>query len=417
MRIAIVGSGVSGLVAARILHQRHEVTLFEADSRIGGHVHTWNIESSAGKLAIDSGFIVYNERNYPNFTRLLAELNVRTQPSTMSFSVRQDREGIEYNGSTLRQIFVQKGNLVRPAFLRMIAEILRFNRESLATIRSADLSLRDLLEAGGYSTAFRDWYLVPMGSAIWSIPAAVVLDMEARFFVEFFHNHGMLTVDNRPQWRVVRGGSARYVEALVEPFRDRIRFNHPIRRVTRREDFVDLDGDRFDRVVLACHADQALALLSDASCAEREVLGAFPYQSNEALLHTDTSVLPRARAAWGAWNYRVGADPAAPAVVTYNMNILQSINAAETYSVTLNGAGYIDPSKVVGRAHYHHPILTKGSTEARGRRAEVSGPNRTHYCGAYWGNGFHEDGVVSAIAAAQEIDASATVESAAQKVA
>lgn len=412
MRVAIVGSGVSGLVAARQLHQRHEVTIFEAGERIGGHVHTWSVESGAGRLAIDSGFIVYNERNYPNFTRLLAELAVPTQPSTMSFSVRHDRAGVEYNGSTLRQMFVHKRNLVRPAFLGMIAQILRFNRESAAIARSgpSDGSLRDLLAAGGYSTAFRDWYLLPMGSALWSIPAAVVLDMETKFFVDFFHNHGMLTVNDRPQWRVVRGGSARYVEALVAPFRHRIRLNRPVRRVTRRADFVDIDGDRFDRVVLAGHADQSLALLRDPSRAEREVLGALPYQPNEALVHTDTSILPRARFAWGAWNYRVGADPAAPAVVTYNMNILQSLTAPETYCVTLNGAEYVDPSKIVGRALYHHPIFTRLSTEARARRAEVSGPNRTHYCGAYWGNGFHEDGVASGLASAREVEASARVE-------
>jgi len=415
MRIAIVGSGVSGLVAARMLHPDHEVSVFEADSRIGGHVHTWDVESSAGTLAIDSGFIVYNERNYPNFTRLLADLGVATQPSTMSFSVRQDQDGIEYNGSTLRQLFVQKRNLVRPEFLRMVAQILRFNKEAVAVARSGSsvLSLRDLLDAGGYSTAFRDWYLLPMGSAIWSIPAATVLDMPAPFFVDFFHNHGMLTVDDRPQWRVVRGGSARYVESLVAAFRDRIRLNTPVRHVARYAEFVEINGERFDRVVLACHSDQALAMLSDPTRAEREVLRALPYQINDALLHTDTSVLPRARSAWGAWNYRVGSDSTAPAVVTYDMNILQSLNAPETYCVTLNGDEYIDPAKVVGQVRYHHPIFGPGSMEARARRADVSGPNRTHYCGAYWGNGFHEDGVASAIAAVREIEASIPVETSA----
>lgn len=415
MRIAIVGSGVSGLVAARMLHPDHEVSVFEADSRIGGHVHTWDVESNAGTLAIDSGFIVYNERNYPNFTRLLADLGVATQPSTMSFSVRQDQDGIEYNGSTLRQLFVQKRNLVRPEFLRMVAQILRFNKEAVAVARSGSsvLSLRDLLDAGGYSTAFRDWYLLPMGSAIWSIPAATVLDMPAPFFVDFFHNHGMLTVDDRPQWRVVRGGSARYVESLVAAFRDRIRLNTPVRHVARYAEFVEINGERFDRVVLACHSDQALAMLSDPTRAEREVLRALPYQINDALLHTDTSVLPRARSAWGAWNYRVGSDSTAPAVVTYDMNILQSLNAPETYCVTLNGDEYIDPAKVVGQVRYHHPIFGPGSMEARARRADVSGPNRTHYCGAYWGNGFHEDGVASAIAAVREIEASIPVETSA----
>ena len=410
MRVAIVGSGVSGLVAARQLHPRHDVTVFEADDRIGGHVHTWDVQSRGGVSAIDSGFIVYNERNYPHFTRLLRELRVATQPSTMSFSVRHDRARIEYNGSTLAQLFVQKRNLVRPDFLRMIAQILRFNRDAVHTVRagSTELSLGDVLESGQYSKEFREWYLLPMGSAIWSVPSAAVLDMPAAFFVEFFHNHGMLTVDDRPQWRVVQGGSARYVDALVAAFRDRIRLRHRVRSVTRSGDHVEVDGERFDRVILACHSDQALRLLTDPSAAERAVLRALPYQPNDAVLHTDTSVLPRARSAWGAWNYRVGDDPGAPAVVTYDMNILQSLPGATTYCVTLNGGRFIDPATVIGRVSYSHPMSAAGSTAARARRAEISGENRTHFCGAYWGNGFHEDGVVSAMAAAAEVEAIAS---------
>jgi len=406
MRIAIIGSGVSGLVAARRLADAHEVTVFEADRRIGGHVHTWEVRSGGRTWAVDSGFIVYNERNYPNFTRLLAELGVPTQPSTMSLSVRHDRAGVEYNGSTLRQLFVQPRNLFRPAFLRMLGEILRFNREAPGLTR-ADSSavLGDLLDRGGYSRAFREWYLLPVGSAIWSIPAATVLDMPAAFFVEFFRNHGLLTVDDRPQWRVVRGGSARYVEALAAPLQDRIRLGHPVRRVARLDDGVEVDGEPFDRVVLACHSDQALAMLADPAPAEREILGALPYQANDAVLHTDTSMLPRARAAWGAWNYRVHDDPGAPAVVTYGMNLLQSLDAPETFCVTLNGTESIDPARILGRVTYHHPVATAAGVAARARRAEVSGPNRTHYCGAYWGNGFHEDGVVSALAVVREVEA------------
>jgi predicted NAD/FAD-binding protein len=409
MRIAIVGSGVSGLVAARRLHQLHDVTVFEASGRIGGHVHTWDVRSGDRTWAVDSGFIVYNERNYPQFTRLLAELGVPTQPSTMSFSVRHDRAGLEYNGSTLRQLFVRKRNLLRPAFLRMLTEVLRFNRDAPDAVRAggAELSLGDLLERGRYSRAFRDWYLLPMGSAIWSIPAGVVLDMPAAFFVDFFRNHGLLTVDDRPPWRVVRGGSARYVEALTAPLAGRIRLRNPVRRVARFADRVEVDGEIFDRVVLACHSDQALALLAGPTPAERQVLGALPYQVNDAVVHTDTSVLPRARAAWGAWNYRVSDDPAAPAAVTYNMNMLQSLDAPETFCVTLNGTADIDPAKVVGQVRYHHPVATAAGTAARARRADVSGRNRTHYCGAYWGNGFHEDGVVSALAVVREISAAA----------
>jgi predicted NAD/FAD-binding protein len=406
MRVAIVGSGVSGLVAARSLHPHHEVTVFEADYRIGGHVHTWSVRAAGRDYRVDSGFIVYNERNYPRFTSLLAELGVATQPSTMSFSVRHDGEGLEYNGSRLRQLFVQPRNLLRPRFLRMLAEILRFNREAAGAVARAAprLTLRELLEGSRHSAAFRDWYLVPMGSAIWSLPPARVLEMPARFFVDFFTNHGMLTVADRPEWRVVVGGSSRYVHELTRPLTRRIRLRHRVRRITRFDDHVAVDGERFDRVVLGCHSDQALALLTDPSRAEREILGALPYQANDAVLHTDTSLLPRRRAAWGAWNYRVNDDPAAPAIVTYNMNMLQNLRAPETFCVTLNAEAAIDPARVIGRVTYHHPVVTGAGVLARARRAEISGARRTHYCGAYWGNGFHEDGVVSGLAAAREIE-------------
>lgn len=409
MRIAIVGTGVSGLVAARHLHREHEVTVFEADDRIGGHVHTWNVQARGREYRVDSGFIVCNERNYPNFLALLAELGIRTQPSTMSFSVRHDAANLEYNGSGIRQLFAQPANVARPRFLRMLAEVLRFNRVAARTARSGgpSLTLGALLADGNYSASFRDWYLVPMGSAIWSLPPSRVLDMPARFFVDFFDNHGMLTVDDRPLWRVVQGGSSRYVDALSAPFRDRIRLRHRVSRVERLSDAVVVDGERFDRVVLACHSDQALAMLADPSRAEREVLSAMPYQVNDVVLHTDTSLLPRRRAAWGAWNYRVTGAPEAPAVVTYNMNMLQSIDAPETFCVTLNADGAVDPARLIGRATYHHPIVTPAGIAARARRDEVSGPNRTHYCGAYWGNGFHEDGVASALDVVREVARSA----------
>jgi predicted NAD/FAD-binding protein len=323
----------------------------------------------------------------------------------MSFSVRHDGANLEYNGSTLRQLFAQWSNALRPRFLRMLAEVLRFNREAVRVAKHGrpGLTLGDLLSDGAYSAAFRDWYLVPMGSAIWSLPAARVLEMPARFFVNFFDHHGMLTVNDRPRWRVVTGGSARYVDALVAPLRGRIRLRHPVRRVERLCDHVVVDGERFDRVVLASHSDQALAMLVNPSRVEREVLGSMPYQSNDVVLHTDTSLLPRRRSAWAAWNYRVSDEPDAPAVVTYNMNILQSLDAPDTFCVTLNAEGAIDPAHIIGRVTYQHPVVTLAGVAARARRGEVSGPNRTHYCGAYWGNGFHEDGVVSALAVVSEI--------------
>ena len=413
MRVAVVGSGVSGLVAARELHRAHDITVFEADRRVGGHVHTWTLHAGGRSWPVDSGFIVYNERNYPRFTRLLAELGVESRPSTMGFSVRSDRTGLEYSGSSLRGLFVQPRNVVNPAFLRMLADILRFDREAPRAVRrrpAGEEPLGALLERGRYSRAFREWYIQPMASAIWSVPLARVLEMPAAFFVRFFENHGLLTLGDRPRWRVVRGGSARYVDALVAPFRDRIRVGRRVRRVARFADRVEVDGEPFDRVVLACHSDQVLELLADPTAAEREVLGALPYQVNDAVVHTDVSMLPRSRAAWASWNYRLGGDPAGPATLTYNMNILQSLDAPETFCVTLNGGDAIDPTRVLGRVRYHHPVYTVAGEAARRRRGEISGPNRTHYCGAYWGNGFHEDGVVSGLAAAREIGAAARAE-------
>lgn len=409
MRIAIVGSGVSGLVAARRLYREHAVSVFEAANRLGGHVHTWQVESGGRTWAVDTGFIVSNERNYPEFTRLLAELGVATQPSTMSFSVRHDQADLEYNGSTIRQLFVQPGNLVRPAFLRMLTEILRFNREAPAEmVRGQDESLGALLQRSRYSPAFRDWYLLPMGSAIWSVPLATVLAMPATFFIRFFQNHGMLTLNDRPEWRVVTGGSGRYIDALVRPFGGAIRLEQPVLAVRRRNDRVDVNGEPFDRVIFACHSDQVLAVLEDPTDEERAILGALPYQPNEAILHTDASVLPRRRGAWGAWNYRVSRDPTAPVSVTYYLNQLQSLAAPDPICVTLNGADLIDPARIIGRVRYDHPVATMAGTAARARRTEISSVRRTHYCGAYWGNGFHEDGVVSGLAAAAEVATAAT---------
>ncbi len=407
-RIAIIGTGVSGLVAAHTLAATTALTLFEATDRVGGHVHTWDIPLGGRSWSVDTGFIVYNERNYPNFSALLRSLGVATQASTMSFSMRDDRSGVEYNGSSWRQLFAQPRNALRPSFLRMLREILRFNDEAVARAAAAPgATLNDLLRADGYSRAFRDWYLVPMGAAIWSLPAADVLEMPADFFVRFFDNHGMLTVQGRPQWRTIQGGSARYVEALIPPFADRIRLRTPVRRVKRFAGHVEVNGERFDRVLFACHSDQALAALTDATPREREILGALPYQLNDMVLHTDTSVLPKSRRAWGAWNYRVREDPRAPVAVTYNMNALQSLDAPETFCVTLNETSGIDPARVLGTARYAHPVATPAGSAARARHSEISGAARTYYAGAYWGNGFHEDGVSSGLAAAEEICAAA----------
>lgn len=399
MRVAIVGAGVSGLVTAHLLHRAHDLTLFEAGSKVGGHVNTVRVALDDRSWEVDTGFIVYNERNYPNFSRLLADLGVETQPTTMSFSVRCESTGLEYNGSTVRQLFAQKRNLLRPSFYRMLRDILRFNREASANVArfEPDCSLGEYLERGRFSEEFTEHYLIPMASAIWSVPRRQVLDMPTEFFVRFFDNHGMLTVNNRPQWRVISGGSQRYVDALVGSFNDRIRLNTAIHRVLRHEDRVEVNGESFDQVIFACHSDQALRILGDATPTEREVLGSLPYQANEVTLHTDTTLLPRKRGAWAAWNYRLTGADDAPATVTYNMNILQSLSASRTLCVSLNTVAELDPAKILFTTQYHHPVYTTGGTAAQRRRAEISGVRRTHYCGAYWGNGFHEDGVNSAL--------------------
>lgn len=406
MRIAIIGSGVSGLVAAYLLHKHHEITVFEARDRIGGHVHTVAAQDAHEAWhAVDLGFIVYNETNYPLFTRLLDQIGVESQPSDMSFGVRCDRTRVEYSSRTVGSMLARPTNALRPRFHSMVRDVLRFNREAGPAIRNGavDQSLGEYLEAADYSTAVRDLYLKPMGSALWSIPQSQVMKMPAKFFVDFFDNHGMLTVNDQPEWRVVKGGSTRYVEALTAGFRGRIRRSTPAKRVTRQHAHVVVDGECFDQVIFACHADQALSILSDPTRLEREVLSALPYQPNEVVLHTDTSVLPRSRRAWASWNYRIAADEGRSATVTYNMNRLQSLESTDTFCVSLNASDLIDPAKVLHRTTFSHPVYTREGTAAQRRHHEVSGVGRTHFCGAYWGYGFHEDGVRSGVKVAQRL--------------
>jgi predicted NAD/FAD-binding protein len=405
MRIAIIGSGIAGNTIAYHLQREHDITVFEAGSHIGGHTHTHDIELDGRRHAVDTGFIVFNDRTYPNFIALLDELGVAWQPSHMSFSVRCEKTGLEYNGTNLNALFAQRRNLLRPAFYRMIQDILRFNRQALELLAEGpEIRLGDYLAQNGYGQDFIDYYIIPMGSAIWSTEARQMLQFPARFFVRFFHHHGMLTVNDRPQWRVIRGGSASYVEALTAGFRDRIRLNTPVAEVRRLKRSVRVKPvggveESFDWVFFACHSDQALAMLKDPSAAEREVLGAIPYQENSIYLHTDRSLLPKRKLAWAAWNYHVTAKPLDRVAVTYNMNILQGLDAREQILVTLNHTDHINPAKVIKRLTYHHPVYTTAGTLAQERHGEISGINRTAYCGAYWRNGFHEDGVVSALAA------------------
>jgi uncharacterized protein len=407
VKIAIIGSGIAGNVAAYHLNREHDITVFEADSHIGGHTHTHDIEHEDARVSVDTGFIVCNDRTYPHFLALMAELGVELQPSDMSFSVNTD-SGLEYNGTTLNSLFAQRRNLVRPAFYRMIHDILRFNREAprLLRWRSDVVTLGEYLEAHRYSPQFIEHYILPMGAAIWSAGTATLRNFPARYFVRFFHNHGMLTVDDRPQWRTVRGGSARYVEKLTAGYRERVRLNSPVESVRRSAAgvFVKSAGaevERFDRVFFACHSDQALRLLADASASERAVLGAIRYQRNEVLLHTDVSVLPKRRLAWAAWNYHLldglvnrATDRVA---VTYHMNILQRLTTRTPLLVTLNMADRVDPKKVIRELSYEHPVFTPEAVAAQARQSEINGADRAYFCGAYWGFGFHEDGVVSAL--------------------
>lgn len=400
MRIAVVGSGIAGLASAWLLRKHHEVVLFEAADRLGGHTHTHEIPVGGHSVAIDTGFIVYNCDNYPLLTRLFAELGVETQATTMTFSVQSASSGIEYSSDRL---FCQRRNLASPRFFGMLVDLARFYRLARRLLESdEDPSLGDFLSRHRFGAAFRDDHLVPMASALWSASADSVLDFPARYLATFFENHDMLTLGRRSPWRVVKGGSQRYIDALAARWAVDVRLSTPIQKIRRTRDEVELTHsgrtERFDQVVLATHSDDALALLDDASPAEQSILGAIPYQANDVVLHTDTRLLPRCRAAWAAWNAFVPAESTAPvATVSYCMNLLQRLDTPETYIVTLNRSGAIDPARVLRRMTYRHPVHTRAAVDAKRRKAEIQGQRRTWYAGAYWGWGFHEDGMRSAV--------------------
>ena len=405
-RIAVVGGGVSGLVAAHLLHREHEVTVFEAGAYAGGHTNTIEVETARGPLAVDTGFIVFNDRNYPRFEALLGELGVASQPAQMSFGVSDG--DFEYASTSPNGLYAKRSHLLSPAFQRMVADVPRFQRRARELLSSpCEPSLREWLATLGVSDAFVERVIVPQAAAVWSADPEQMWTFPARFLVEFFDNHGMLGLRGRPRWRTVRGGSKRYVEALTAPFADRIRLSTPVRAIERFDDRVEItpaggEPECFDEVVVAAHADQALAMLADATPAEREILGAFPYQANEAVLHTDRRLLPRRRRAWASWNYHLlpAGSAFGPATVTYHMNRLQSLDATEDYCVTLNRTEAIDPARIIRRIAYAHPVYTLDGQVAQRRYDEIGGRHRTHYCGAYWGWGFHEDGVASAHRAA-----------------
>ena len=411
MKIAVVGTGIAGNVAAHELSRNHDVTVYEASDYVGGHTNTSDVSIDGHEYAIDTGFIVFNYRTYPQFTRLLNELNVEVEPTNMSFSVKDEGSGLEYNGNTLNSLFAQRSNIFRPSFLRMIRDILRFNREAVKSLEheDAELPLGDYLRKHRYGDEFKNHYIIPMGAAVWSTEATQMQNFPARFFIRFFHNHGLLSVNDRPVWHVIRGGSREYLAPLIRPFADRIRTSTPVRKIRRFPDHVEIytdndDRERYDAVFIATHSDTALNIIEQPTGAEKEVLGSIPFQKNEAVLHTDTSLLPKHRLAWAAWNYHILKENRDRVALTYNMNILQGIEAPLTFNVTLNNSDAIDPSKIIKRVQYEHPVFTPDSVAAQQRHGEINGTGNTWYCGAWWRNGFHEDGVVSALDAVKHFN-------------
>jgi predicted NAD/FAD-binding protein len=404
MRIAIVGSGISGLVTAYLLSDGHDITVFEADDYIGGHTNTEDVAWQGRSYAVNTGFIVFNAATYPNFMNLMRRLGVEWQPSVMSFSVQCEKTGLEFSPSTLNSLFIQRINLLRPSFYRMLLDVYRFKRDSEELLRADDyqLTLEAFLKRKGYSRFFIQHFIIPMGEAIWSADPMEFDRFPARYFAQFFKNHGFFNVRNQPQWLTIKGGSRQYIRPITEPFRDRIRLNSPVLSVRRRADGVEVNttggrSENFDKVVIAAHSNQALSLLADASEAERAILGAIPYQENHTTLHTDSSILPKKRAAWASWNYHIPKQALGRVAVTYNMNMLQNLDAPVTFCVSLNLQAAIDRQQVIKQMVYHHPVYNPESLAARGRLKEINGVNHTYFAGAYWGYGFHEDGVNSAL--------------------
>ena len=402
MKIAIVGSGIAGIYAAHYLAKNHDVTIYEANDQLGGHTDTHQINLGGMEFAVDTGFIVFNEHRYLNFCQFLKELKVASKPSNMTFSVSDSATGLEYNATTLDKLFCQRSNLFRPRFYRMVLDIIRFYKEAPKLLESDDdsLTLADYLQNNNYSQVFIDDHIIPMACALWSGPPNILQQFPARYFVAFMHNHEMLKLDGRPEWRTIEGGSSSYIKAFLNEFTGSVRLNSAVQSVQRNDHTVIVktasDQLQYDQVVLACHSDQALALLADASVEEAEILGAMTYQQNDTVLHTDQSLMPKHPKAWASWNALKLSQNQTRCTVTYYMNLLQDLQAPEPLLVTLNCTDLIDPEKILVQRNYHHPVYTPKSLAAQKRRAEINGKNRTYYAGAYWGWGFHEDGAISA---------------------
>lgn len=424
MRIAIIGSGIAGLSCAHVLGPHHEVTLFEAADRLGGHSNTVTVnDPTAGDIGVDTGFIVHNDRNYPNLVRLFDELDVPVQDTEMSFGVTDRSTGFTYRATNAATLFADKRNLLRPAMWRMLIDITRFYRAGNKLLDAADAgdsdiditqSIGEFLAAGRYSESFRNFHLIPMGASVWSADPDTFDAFPAVSLLRFLRNHGLLSVGDRPQWRTVTGGSREYVDAIAKGFLGTLRLSAPVTSVARVDGAVSVtaqtDGksastslsttETFDRVIFACHSDQVLQILADATPTEKDVLGAIRYQPNRATLHTDTSVLSPVRAAWSAWNYdrpQVGVDPSGVSTLTYDMTDLQRLSGTHRYLVSLNSDHRIDPGSVLASFEYAHPVFDGPAMAAQQRFDEIDGMNNTHFCGAYWSYGFHEDGIASGL--------------------
>jgi predicted NAD/FAD-binding protein len=407
MKIGIIGSGISGLTCAHYLHEDHDIEIFESSDWIGGHTHTVDVEWQGQTHAIDTGFIVFNQLTYPNFLKLLSDCEVEYQDSSMSFGVLCQRTGLEYNATSIDTLFAQRRNIIRPSFWLILRDIYRFYKEADAALARGDArSLGRYLREEGYSTAFIEQHIVPMAAAVWSAPPSQMMSFPLEYLLRFFHNHGFTKLAGRPQWHVIKGGSREYVRKLVRPFKDKIRLNSKVKSVTRFEDHVELvvagETLKFDEVIMACHSNTALKILTDANHEEKDILGNIPYQKNEVTLHTDKSLMPKAKKAWASWNYRVPKSESGDATVTYWMNKLQGLTGSPDFFVSLNQGLDIEPTKIIKTFFYDHPVYTRETVKAQKRHHEISG-GRTHFCGAYWHYGFHEDGVKSALRVCETI--------------
>ncbi|KTF16782.1 NAD(P)/FAD-dependent oxidoreductase [Pseudoalteromonas sp. H105] len=410
-KIAIIGSGISGLSCAHLLHTQYDVTVFEKNNYIGGHTATVDVDIEGSSYAVDTGFIVFNDRTYPYFEKLLSRIGINRKPTQMSFSVHNEQTGFEYNGHTFTSLFAQKRNIFRPRFYKLLSDIVRFNKlcKALHSKNTYEKqTLGQLLDKHNFNDFFRYHYILPMGAAIWSTSIKEMSHVGVEFFVKFFFNHGLLDITNRPQWYVIPGGSREYINPLINGFADRIRLNSDIESVERTEEHVVINfkngqKEQFDKVIFACHSDQALSLLSSPSNDEKAVLGAIPYSENSVILHTDTAILPKRKAAWASWNYLLNDSTDKAAVVTYQMNILQGIKSDTQFCVTLNHKQGIDKNKIIREFIYHHPVFNEASIAAQQQKHNIDGTNNTYFCGAYWYNGFHEDGVRSAVDVARQL--------------